>query len=117
MKKIYETTHNTVVYAVDEPSENCNANHEFLILEEGNQKRTLQHIKMQNGAILPNGLNGIFMEHLIAICINMLNGFQTSKYKCRENAIAITKLEEALLWLNKRTNERIARGVEGTETV
>jgi len=43
--------------------------------------------------------------------------YQSSKFKCRENAIAITKLEEALLWLNKRTMDRERRKVEGTHTV
>jgi hypothetical protein len=38
-----------------------------------------------------------------------LNG----KFPCRENSIAITKLEEALMWLNKRTADRVKRGVEG----
>lgn len=42
---------------------------------------------------------------------------QDSAYKCRENAIAITKLEEALLWLRKRTMNRERRGVEGTSRV
>ena len=36
------------------------------------------------------------------------------KFKCRENAMAITKLDEALLWLNKRTLDRENRKVEGT---
>ena len=48
---------------------------------------------------------------------NGLNGFQNSDYKCRENAIAITKLEEALMWLRKRTMARENRGVEGTHLV
>lgn len=34
--------------------------------------------------------------------------------RCRENSMAITKLEEALLWLRKRTMGREQRGVEGT---
>ena len=34
-------------------------------------------------------------------------------YPCRENAITITKIEEALMWQEKRTKDRIARNVEG----
>jgi hypothetical protein len=41
-----------------------------------------------------------------------MNGLQ-AKFPCRENALAITKLDEALLWLEKRTRDRVARGVEG----
>lgn len=32
----------------------------------------------------------------------------------RQNSIAIRKLEEAVMWLNDRTAERVARGVEGS---
>lgn len=39
------------------------------------------------------------------------------KYACRENALALTALEEALMWLQKRTRDRLARGVEGTHAV
>jgi hypothetical protein len=35
------------------------------------------------------------------------------KFRCRENSLAITKLEEALMWLEKRTADREARKVEG----
>jgi hypothetical protein len=49
--------------------------------------------------------------------IDRLNGFQSTDFKCRENAIAITKLEEALMWLRKRTQDREIRGVEGSHIV
>jgi hypothetical protein len=31
--------------------------------------------------------------------------------------MALTKLEEALMWLEKRTNDRKARNVEGTTKI
>lgn len=34
---------------------------------------------------------------------------------CRENSIAITKIEEALMWLDARARDRQARGVAGTK--
>lgn len=74
-------------------------------------------INFQNGVIKENGVNGCQNEDLIAIVIDRLQSFQKGKFNCRENALAITKLEEALMWLNKRTNDRIARGVEGTNIV
>jgi len=43
-----------------------------------------------------------------------LRSFQAGPYACRENALALTKIEEAMHWLNHRTAERQARGVEGT---
>lgn len=54
---------------------------------------------------------------LIAMVMARLTSFQNSEYNCKENAMAITKLEEALLWLRSRTMEREKRGVEGTNKV
>lgn len=59
------------------------------------------------------GVNGCFMEDLIAICIHRLRAFQGGEFACREYALAITKLEEAAHWLNARTEDRQRRGVEG----
>jgi hypothetical protein len=71
----------------------------------------------QNGPVKDFGMNGITQEALITICIDRLRSFQDGDYKCRENAIALTHLEEALMWLQKRTRDRIARGVEGTNNL
>jgi hypothetical protein len=40
--------------------------------------------------------------------------YQSTQFKCRENAIAITKIEEALHWLDSRTRRRVDAAVEGT---
>ena len=74
-------------------------------------------IKFQEGPIKENSVNGIHNEDLIAIVIHRLRGFQSGKFACRQNAIALTKLEEALHWLNDRTQERVRRGVEGTSVI
>lgn len=58
--------------------------------------------------------NGAFVEGVIEAARQRLEFFQNSKFKCRENALAITKLEEALHWLNHRTTNRELREVEGT---
>ena len=62
-------------------------------------------------------MNGCANEDLLIMVIRRLEGFQNSEFKCRENALALTHIEEALLWLRKRTMGREARGVEGTHTV
>ncbi len=59
------------------------------------------------------GPNGITHEALLEVVLDRLRAFQRGKCACRENAIAITHLEEALLWLQQRTRDRIRRGVEG----
>jgi hypothetical protein len=58
--------------------------------------------------------NGAFVETVLAAALQRIEFYQSGKFKCRENALAITKIEEALLWLDKRTRDREARQVEGT---
>jgi hypothetical protein len=63
--------------------------------------------------------NGAFVEGILQAAIGRLQFYQTAsggKFACRENAIALTKLEEALMWLEKRTADREVRAVEGTHT-
>ncbi len=61
--------------------------------------------------------NGAFTETVIAAVIQRIEFFQQSKFRCRENALAVTKLEEALHWLNYRTQKRETQKVEGTHAV
>jgi hypothetical protein len=58
--------------------------------------------------------NGTTNEEVLKVLINRMNYLQ-AKFPCRENAIVITKLEESLMWLEKRTVDRIARNVEGKQ--
>jgi len=74
-------------------------------------------IAFQNGPIQETGVNGISQEALLAIVEDRLLGFQSGPYATRENAVALTKIQEAMMWLQKRTRDRIARGVEGTSKV
>jgi hypothetical protein len=60
--------------------------------------------------------NGAFVEGVVKAAIGRLEFYQKSKFSCRDNAVALTHLETALLWLNKRTADREAREVEGTHT-
>lgn len=60
--------------------------------------------------------NGAFVETVIEAARQRIAFYQDSKFSCRENALAITKLEEALHWLNSRTARREAAGVEGTHS-
>ena len=108
------------VMAVDGPGPG-GASHQYVI-EYDNKKfgpdpesmRQQQHVNFQNGPIAESYVNGASIEAYIAICIDRLQGFQSGEYKCRENAIALTHLEDAMHWLQHRTRQRLARGVEGT---
>ena len=68
----------------------------------------------QKGPIKEVGVNGVTHEALLTVVIDRLRSYQASPFSCRENAIALTHLEDALMWLQRRTRARIARGVEGT---
>ena len=59
-------------------------------------------------------LDGVLIEQLVAVALDHLQTINTGELATRENAIAITKLEEALLWLAKRTVDREANGTLGT---
>ena len=74
------------------------------------------NIIFQKGTVPNAGVNGITEEALLAILIDRLDCFQKGDFACRENENALTHIETALLWLNKRTRDRLARGVEGTHT-
>ena len=58
--------------------------------------------------------DGTTNEEILEVLIDRMN-FLQSKFPCRENAIVITKLEESLMWLNKRTQDRMKRNVEGKQ--
>lgn len=78
-------------------------------------------INWQNGPLGRDGdrkePNGAFVEGVIQAALGRLEYYQKSKFNCRENALAITKLEEALHWLQSRTAKREERNVEGTHSI
>ena len=89
------------------------ASHNYSIDPVASAGCSLATIKFQKGAMKEVGFNGISDEALLAIVIDRLRGFQSGPFSCRENALALTKIEEAMHWLNARTTDRMARGVEG----
>ena len=102
-------------YVEHEKDFNFNAPHHFKVMSKDGYQ--LGEVNFQEGSIKEYGVNGVNNEDLIAMVIRRLEGFQDSEFKCRENAIAITKLEESLMWLRKRTQGRENRGVEGTHAI
>ena len=69
--------------------------------------------KIQNGAIKEAGVNGCQVDTLIHAAKMIIAGLN-AKFPCRENSNAIAALDEAIQWLEIRTQDREARGVEGT---
>lgn len=74
-------------------------------------------IYFQNGPINEAGVNGLTQEVLLAIVTDRLKSFQAGKFSSRENALALTHIQEAQHWLLERTRSRMSRGVEGTNTL
>lgn len=68
--------------------------------------------QLQNQPIKEVGVNGCQVDELIATAKLILEGLNV-KFPCRENSLAITKLQEAMHWLTARRNDREKRGVEG----
>lgn len=73
-------------------------------------------IKFQKGPLAEVGRNGIFIEDLLPALIEYVRGLNAA-VPSRETALAITKLQEALMWFNERTRLRRAQGVEGSYKV
>lgn len=117
------------INATDEPGSG-GANHQYhLALHEHPEHPALKEltIEFQNGPVKTQpvrngeekydtvvGANGFTNESLLAVLMDRMRGFQSGPFKCRENALALTHLEEAMMWLQSRTRARMARGVEGT---
>ena len=108
------TEKHTKVVALDEKEFNAHHAYRVQLVDDGGW---LCDIRFQKGPIGELGPNGIHNEDLIAMVIDRLESFQASEFSCRENALAITKLDEALHWLRHRTDERAKRGVEGTSNI
>ena len=103
----------SIVHVADKPGAG-GACHEYTISPVDHPSGEFGRIQFQKGAVCEAGVNGCHQEDLLAIVIHRLQGFQSGEFACRENAIALTKIEEAMHWLNHRTAARQQRGVEGT---
>ena len=60
--------------------------------------------------------DGTTNEEVLEMLIDRMKYLQ-AKFPCKENACVITKLEESLMWLEKRTNDRKKRNVEGKHVI
>jgi hypothetical protein len=62
----------------------------------------------------PGSTRGVLDVDLLEIVRDRLTCFQQGDFATRENAVALTHIEEALMWMNKRVEDRAERGVLGT---
>jgi len=82
---------------------------EFIIVDSDDNSIKF---KIQQGPIKENGVNGCQVDSLVAAARKII-AFFNDQYPCRENALALTKLDEAGHWMDTRTKNRTKRGVEG----
>lgn len=106
------TSHHVPGSSADSSVVTAHGLHDFVVSDS--ESLFYLNLKFQNGPPADVGRNGVTNEELLAMIIHRLKGFNTGEFSCRENSVAITKLEEALMWLQKRTLDRMKRGVEGT---
>lgn len=117
LKTIQKNEKLNTVYAVDEPG--CGgANHAYDIhMHPGVPKgyTVCVHLQFQEGPRNdPRSVTGLCDQDLLEIVRDRLQGFAAGILTTRDTAVALRKVEEALMWLNKRTEDRIDRGVLGT---
>ena len=102
------------------------ASHDYMIVKAGcvevgedtitvKPEDILEAIHFQEGARKdPDACHGLTDQDLLEIVRDRLKGFQSGDMPTRETACALTHVEEALMWLNKRIEDRIERNVLGT---
>lgn len=82
----------------------------YIFVEHSTNKITFT---VQNGPIKEVGKNGCQVDSILKAVLEIIRGLN-KKFPCRENSLAITKMEEALFWLKERTTRRTQEGTEGT---
>lgn len=91
------------------------AYHDYDIYPAGDTEEPLICIQFQRGARKdPQTRPGVLDSDLLEIVRDRLKSFQAGEFATRENACALTHIEEALMWINKRVEDRIERQVLGT---
>ncbi len=115
--RVNETNEGIDINVLDEPGQGGACHHYEIRQNHVQGGPVMCDINFQNGPIKEFGVNGVTQEALLEIVADRLRSFQAGPYSCKENSVALTHIETAQLWLQKRTLNRLARGVEGTNKV
>lgn len=68
---------------------------------------------IQDGTVAESGVNGCQVIDMVVVAREILSKFNEA-VPSRETSMIITKLDEAIMWDKKRTEDRELRKVEGT---
>jgi len=111
---------NTVrIFPTDDKVEEGKAHNSYMLRigKPGHESQGEVRLKFQSGTLQDTIPNGITNEALLAVIIDRLQAYQAGLLKCHENSVAIDRLQDALDVLKIRTEDRVKRGVEGTNKV
>lgn len=98
------------IHIADEKG-NGGANHKYIISKENN---IYGEINFQNGARnLETSTHGIIDTDLLEIVRHRLQSFQQGTFASEYNAKALEHLEIALMYMNRRVEDRIERKILG----
>lgn len=115
--QVDDANRNIELIADDLDATNGGASHVYTIRVKnfggGEDSNLVMQIDFQRGPLKEAQPNGLTEHVLLAILIDRLQSFQAGPFSCRENALMLTKLEEAQHWAIARTRARELRGVEG----
>lgn len=109
------------VWSVDEKGPG-GAHHRYVICKHGedgwccgnNSEGILADIQLQCGPRKEeNSQHGVIDGDLLEIVRDRLKSFQVGPFASEYNAKALEYVEEALMWLNRRVEDRIERNVLG----
>ena len=109
------------VWSVDEEGPG-GAHHRYVICKHGetawqngnNSEGILEDIKLQCGPRKEEGSqHGVIDSDLLEIVRDRLKSFQDGSFASEYNAKALEYIEGALMWLNRRVEDRIERNVLG----
>ena len=115
------------VYATDDLGPG-GANHQYMITEHDagyfdeeeqvirieEPDKILTTIQLQKGPRNEeHSTHGIIDTDLLEIVRDRLKAFQAGPFSSDENAAALNHIEEALMWLNRRVEDRIERNTLG----
>lgn len=119
IEKIEPYKYNVPVYTVVEGEGIKLVRDYFSGFEDNSKPQTNLYIQMLRGSKLneENKLekyDGVLVEQLIAVAIDHLKSINVGELATRETSVAITKLEEAGLWLLKRELDRKRNNTLGT---
>lgn len=102
------------VYQLDEPGAG-GACHVYMVTRADDPEAYIQSIMFQHGPRKEeNSDHGVSDQDLLEMVRDRLQAFQAGPYACRENDMALNYIELALMWMNRRVEDRIERGVLGT---